>query len=79
MTTPQILTLMGPAPSICWWHHQCPRGHLGDSEVAPEMSFVGRRLAICSSPDLLQGLSPSPPPTMSWLGVAPFSSACWGL
>lgn len=60
MTISQILTLMGPTPSICGRHRQC---HCGDSEVAPEMSSGGPVLAICSSPGLLQGLTCSSPPS----------------
>lgn len=57
MIISQIPSLMGPTPSICGGHHQCLRGQLQDSEVAPEMNFAGPRLANCSSPDLLQGLT----------------------
>lgn len=45
MTVSQILTLMGPTPSICGWHHQCLRGWLQDSEVSPEMSFGGAQVS----------------------------------
>lgn len=62
MIISQIPSLTGPTPSICVGHHQCLCGQLQDSEVAPEMNFAGPRLANCSSPDLLQGLTCSSPP-----------------